>query len=70
MLFTDSGLTDALDLGDAFSPEVDARFRGLHRLVGQINPFRTVDEVLNDQSMPEVRKLVSELLSDLDSIVS
>ncbi len=70
MLFLDSGLTEALDLGDVFSPEVDARFRGLERLLGQIDPIRSPDEVLNDQSMPAVRKLASELLSDLDSIVS
>jgi len=68
MLFTDSGLTDALDSGDAFSLEMDARSRVLRQLVSQIDPFRSVDEVLNDPALPKVRKLAGELLSDPDLI--
>ena len=69
MLFTDSGLSDALDSGHAFSSKVDARLRDLQRLLGQIDSFRTVDEIMNDPLLESSRKLAGELLSDLDVIL-
>lgn len=65
MLYTDSGLTDALESSDAFSPEIDARFGVLQRLANQIDPRRSVEELLNDPILPRVRILAGELLSNL-----
>jgi hypothetical protein len=66
-LFTDSGLSDALERTDpVYGSQLDDEFRRLDDLVSRIDAARSPAEILRDPLLIEVRQLASEILRALD----
>lgn len=68
-LYTDTGLGDALERGDRiYDSGIDQRLTQLLQLMKGIRTDRSVDAVIDDPAMAEVRRLSRSILDDLDAI--
>lgn len=65
-LFEDSGLILALEDGaTVYTPEIDAAFTRLDRLLSRIDGRHPPEDILNDPRLGEARALARQLLIDL-----
>ena len=67
-LYEDSCLTDVLDQGRevVFTEEIDDLLRELDRLLKKIDDSQSVEGILADSQMEQVRKLAAEILRRID----
>ena len=65
-LWDDNGLTDAMDRpGVVFTVDIDAQLRRLDKKLSKVDPWQSVDDLLRDPKLEEIRLMARMLLDDL-----